>query len=151
MPSASAGSVSVIDFRRHGMVLRWHPLGGTWTALDDPPTLLHGVALIRPSQPNICIYGQDGRLLLQIGARQFELSEHSPRIRCTRGMASFGLRRSFSVESTSGGVLFSHSYWTNQGEDFFRWLASRAQEPGWRVSMGRRWTAGLPAAELRGA
>jgi len=61
------------------MVLEWHALGGTWTACDTPPPLVHGVALIGASQPNICIYGQAGRLRLQIGPNQYALSENSPR------------------------------------------------------------------------
>ena len=123
--------------------------GGTWTAYDVPPSLVHGVALIRAAQPNICVYGQCGRLRLQVGPDQYALSENSPRIKCTRGLASFGLRRRFTVESSTGGVLFSHPYWTNQGEDFFRWLAARAQDPDWRAAIGRQWSEGVPAAVLR--
>jgi hypothetical protein len=48
-------------------------------------------------------------------------------------------------------VLFSHAYWTNQGDDFFRWLAARAQDPEWRVTMARRWSEGVPATTLRAA
>ncbi|HTV98602.1 MAG TPA: hypothetical protein VME42_21605 [Steroidobacteraceae bacterium] len=151
MGSDNAGTLPVIDFRRQSMVLQWHVLGGTWTACDIPPPLVHGVALIRAAQPNICVYGQAGKLRLQVGADQFALSESSPRIRCTRGVVSFGLRRRFSVESSTGGVLFSHSYWTNQGEDFFRWLAARAQDPAWRSMMGRRWSEGVSAPVLRAA
>ena len=121
MGESNAGSVSVIDFRRHSMVLQWHVLGGTWTAYDVPPSLVHGVALIRAAQPNICVYGRAGRLRLQVGPEQYALSENSPRIKCSRGWASLGLRRRFTVESSTGGVLFSHVYWTTQAEDFFRW------------------------------
>jgi len=149
MASDNAGSVSVIDFRRLSMVLQWHVLGGTWTAHDAPPALVHGVALIRAGQPNICIYGLGGRLRLQVGPDQYALSENSPRIKCTRGVASLGLRRRFTVESTTGGVLYSHSYWTNRGEDFFRWLAGRAQDPDWRAMAGRQWSEGVSAAALR--
>jgi len=149
MAPENAGSVPVVDFRRHSMVLQWHVLGGTWTAYDVPPPLVHGIALIRAAQPNICVYGHGGRLRLQVGPEQFSLSENSPRIKCTRGVASFGLRRRFTVESSTGGVLFAHSYWTNQGEDFFHWLAMRAQDPDWRTATGRRWTEGLTAPILR--
>jgi hypothetical protein len=151
MSADDAGTVSVIDFRRHRMVLQWHVLGGTWTACDTPPPLVHGVALIRAAQPNICVYSRGGRLRLQVGPDQFALSENSPRIKCTRGVASFGLRRRFTVESTTGGLLFSHSYWTvtRGGEDFFRWLAARAQDPDWRTVTARRWTDGLTAPALR--
>jgi hypothetical protein len=149
MASDHTGTVSVIDFRRQTMVLQWHVLGGTWTAYDMPPSVVHGVALIRAAQPNICLYGHGGRLRLQVGPDQYALSENSPRIKCTRGIASFGLRRRFSVESSTGGVLFSHSYWTNRGEDFFRWLAARAQDPDWRATSGRQWSDGVPAPVLR--
>jgi hypothetical protein len=147
----NAGTVSVVDFRRQSMILQWHILGGTWTAHDTPPSLVHGVALIRAAQPNICVYGHDGRLRLQVGPQQFALSENSPRIKCTRGVASFGLRRRFTVESTTGGVLFSHSYWTaaHGGDDFFRWFAARVQDPDWRTATGRRWTEGVSATVLR--
>jgi hypothetical protein len=151
MASDNAGSVSVIDFRRQSMVLQWHVLGGTWTAYDMPPSLVHGVALIRAAQPNICVYGHAGRLRLQVGPNQYALSENSTRIKCTRGLASFGFRRRFTVESGTGGLLFSHAYWTDQGEDFFRWLATRAQDLGWRAAIGRQWSEGVQAAALRSA
>jgi hypothetical protein len=145
----NATTVSVIDFRRQSMVLQWHALGGTWTACDTPPALVHGIALIRATGPNICIYGQGGRLRLQVGANQYALSENSPRISCTRGIASFGFRRRFTVKSSSGGVLFSHSYWTNQGRDFYRWLADNAEDPDWRISCARQWSDGIASAALR--
>jgi hypothetical protein len=151
MASDNAGTVSVIDFRRHSMVLQWHVLGGTWTAYDVPPSLVHGVALIRAAQPNICVYGHGGRLRLQVGPEQYALAENSPRIKCMRGVASFGLRRRFTVESSAGGLLFSHAYWSRQGEDFFRWLAARAQDPEWRTITGQQWSSGVPAPVLRAA
>jgi hypothetical protein len=149
MSPDNATTISVIDFRRHSMALQWHALGGTWTACDNPPTLVHGVALIRASQPNICVYGQAGRLRLQIGPNQYALSENSPRISCRRGWASLGFRRRFAVESSAGGVLFSYAYWTSQHHDFFRWLATKAEDPDWRVTSGRQWSEGLTAAALR--
>lgn len=149
MTSDSANTISVVDFRRQSMVLQWHALGGTWTAYDTPPALVHGIALIRVSQPNICVYGRAGRLRLQVGANQYALSENSPRIRCTRGWASFGFRRRFSVDSSTGGLLYSYAYWTNQHHDFFRWLASKAEDPDWRVASGRQWSEGLAATALR--
>jgi hypothetical protein len=142
-------TISVIDFRRHSMVLQWHALGGTWTACDSPPPLVHGIALIRPSGPNICVYGHGGRLRLQVGANQYALSENSPRITCTRGLASFGFRRRFTVKSSTGDVLFNYSYWTNQGRDFYRWLADQAEDPDWRISSGRQWSEGVTSAALR--
>lgn len=149
MTSDNAGTVSVIDFRRHGMVLQWHVLGGTWSAHEMPPSLAHGVALIRAAQPNVCVYALNGRLRLQIGPEQYTLAENSPRIKCTRGFATFGFRRRFTVESSTGGVLFSHPYWTPQAEDFFRWLTNKAQDPDWRAATGRQWSEGVPAALLR--
>ena len=149
MAPDNAATISVLDFRRRGMVLHWHALGGTWTACDNPPLLVHGIALIRVSQPNICVYGHAGRLRLQVGPKQYALAENSPRINCTRGLASFGFRRRFTVESSTGGMLYSYAYWTNQHHDFFRWLATNAQDPDWRVSCGRQWSEGLAAAALR--
>jgi hypothetical protein len=145
----NATSIPVIDFRRRSMALQWHAHGGTWTACDTPPPLLHGVALIRASQPNICVYGQAGRLRLQVGPNQYALSENSPRITCSRGLASFGFRRRFTVESSTGGVLYSYGYWTTQHHDFFRWLAAKAEDPDWRVTSARQWSEGLAAAALR--
>jgi hypothetical protein len=145
----NATTISVIDFRRHSMVLQWHSLGGTWTACDSPPPLVHGIALIRASGPNICVYGQGGRLRLQVGPNQYALSENSPRISCTRGLASFGFRRRFTVKSSTGGVLFNYSYWTSQGRDFYRWLADKAEDPDWRITSGRQWSDGIASTALR--
>jgi hypothetical protein len=142
-------TIPVVDFRRQSMVLQWHALGGTWTACDLPPPLIHGIALISASGPNICVYGQGGRLRLQVGANQYALAENSPRISCTRGLASFGFRRRFTVKSSTSGVLYNHSYWTNQGRDFFRWLAEKAEDPDWRVSSGRLWSEGIASSALR--
>jgi hypothetical protein len=142
-------NIPVIDFRRQGMVLQWDALDGTWTACDVPPALVHGVALIRASPPNICLYARDGRLHLQVGPDQYALSERSPRIKWSRGLASLGLRRRFIIESSAGAVLFSHAYWTGQGDDFFSWLASRTADPEWRTTSGRRWSEGVEPAVLR--
>jgi len=142
-------NIPVIDFRRQSMILQWHALEGTWTACDVPPALVHGVALIRASQPNVCLYGRDGRLHLQMAADQYALSENSPYIKWQRGLASFGLRRRFTVESASGVVLASHSYWTSQGDDFFSWLVSRIADPQWRAINGQLWSEGVEATVLR--
>ncbi|MDP9084678.1 MAG: hypothetical protein M3N50_13105 [Pseudomonadota bacterium] len=149
MTSDSAQTCSVIDFRRRSMVLQWHALAGTWSPHDIPPVLVHGVALIRAVQPNICVFGRGGRLWLQIGPNEFALSENSPRISCNRVAVSFGFRRRFTVESSSGGVLFSHAYWTDQHPDFFRWLAVAAADPQWRISCGRQWSEGVAPDSLR--
>jgi hypothetical protein len=144
----AASVFPVIDFRRQSMILEWLAPSGTWAACDAPPVRVHGVALIRASQPNICLFGRGGRLYLQVGSDQYAFFEDSPRIKCTRGVASFGLRRRFTVES-GGTTLFSHAYWTNQGDDFFRWLATRAADPAWRTATGRRWSDGIDANALR--
>lgn len=146
-----ATAIPVVDFRRQRMVLNWHAPGATWTAFEAPPPLVHGIALIRGMPPNVCLYAQSGRLRLQIGARHFALSENSPRIRCVPDWRSLGLRRRFIVESSTGGVLYSQSYWAGQGPDFFRWLAGKADDPDWRVATGRRWSDGVCADALRGA
>jgi hypothetical protein len=145
----NTNTILVIDFRRRGMVLQWHSLGGTWTACESPPSLVHGIAMIRPTGPNICVYGQEGRLRLQVGPNSYALAENSPRLTCTRGLASFGFRRRFTVRSSAGGVLFSHSYWTSQGRDFYRWLSDKAADPDWRIASGRQWSDGVSSASLR--
>jgi len=48
---------------------------GTWTACDSPPALVHGIALISASGPNICLYGQGGKLRLQVGPNQYRCGE----------------------------------------------------------------------------
>jgi len=149
MTSVNTSGISVIDYRRRSMVLRWDAAGGTWSAFEDPPALVHGIAWIQPSQPNICIYGTAGRLLLQIGADQYALAENSPRIQCAVDLISLGFRRRFTVESTTGGVLFSLAYWPTRGADFFRWLADKARDPDWRSASGRQWSEGVASSVLR--
>jgi hypothetical protein len=142
-------NIPVIDFRRQSMVLDWHAASGTWTACDVPPALVHGVALIRASHPNICLFGRDSRLHLQIGPDQYPMSGNSPRIKWSRGWATLGLRRQFTVESSTDGVLLRHTYWTSQADVFFSWIASRAADPEWRAANGRRWSEGVQPAVLR--
>ena len=149
MTADSAGIVAVVDFRRQNMLLQWHVGEGTWSAYDAPPGIVHGVALIRAGQPNICLYGRGGELTLQLGSRQQTFTAHSPRIRCKAVFLSFGLRERFSVESSTGEVLFSHAYWTHQREEFFPWIAARAQDPDWRSRIAQLWSAGISAAALR--
>ena len=149
MNTGSGTSVPVMDFRRRSMALLWYTQSGTWLACDIAPALVHGVAFIRASQPNICLFGQAGRLILQIGTDQYPLSEDAPRLSCARGMASFGFRRRFTVESKSGGILFRHSYWTDRGEDFCRWLSKKASDPQWRLATRLQWSTGVAAAEIR--
>jgi hypothetical protein len=142
-------SIPVIDFRRQSMVLQWNSVNGTWAAFDDPPALVHGVALIRAAKPNICLFGRDGRLHLQVGPDQYSLSEDAPRLGWSRGSASFGLRRRFTVESSDGALLLSHAYWSRQGDEFFSWLVSRAADPEWRAATARQWSEGVQPVVLR--
>jgi hypothetical protein len=147
-PVFTTSTVAVLDYRRRSMVLQWHLLGGTWTPCEFPPSLVHGVALISPPGPNICVFGQAGRLLLQIGPNQYALAENSPRITCRGGWILFGLRRRFTVRSSGGGVLYNHGYWRGQGRDFFRWLARQAGNPDWRLVCGRQWSEGVEPSAL---
>lgn len=151
MPFVTPASVAVIDYRRRSMVLKWHASGGTWTAFEEPPALVHGIAWIQPSQPNICLYGQAGRLLLQIGSDQYALAENSPSIASVADWYSLGFRRRFVVESSTAGVLFSHRYWPGRTPDFFRWLAAKAVDPDWRAACGRQWSEGVTISVLRSA
>jgi hypothetical protein len=146
-PVDNSTTIHVMDFRRRNLVLQWHALGGTWTACEYPPQLVHGVALISPTGLNICVFGQSGRLTLQIGATPYLLEEEHPRITCRGGLLLFGLRRRFLVKSRSGQVLFSYRYWRGQGRDFFRWLAQNATNADWRAECADHWSAGVaPAA-----
>jgi hypothetical protein len=147
-PTASS-SIAVIDFRRQSMVLQWNSVSGTWSAFDDPPALVHGIALIRAAKPNICVFGRDGGLHLQVGSEQFPLSQDAPRLAWRRGSAIFGLRRRFTVESSDGAVLLSHAYWSGQGDEFFSWLVSRAADLEWRTANGRHWSDGVQPVVLR--
>jgi hypothetical protein len=149
MTVSIATTITVIDFRRQSLLLEWNLVNGSWTACDVPPALAHGVALVRASRPNICIYGHGGALHLQVDGERFVLSEKSQRLRCTDGAASFGFRKRFTVESSSGDILFKHSFWTGQGDEFFAWLAKRAADPVWRADCGRRWSEGVDASVLR--
>jgi hypothetical protein len=145
-PVDNSTTIHVMDFRRRNLVLQWHALGGTWTACEYPPALVHGVALISPTGLNICVFGQSGRLTLQIGPTPYLLEEEQPRITCRGGML-FGLRRRFLVKSRSGQVLFSYRYWRGQGRDFFRWFAHNASNSDWRTECADHWSAGVaPAA-----
>jgi len=144
-----ASKIPVIDFRRQSMVLQWNSVNGTWAAFDDPPALVHGVALIRASRPNICLFGRDDRLHLQVGSDQYSLAEDDPRLALSRGSATFGLRRRFTVVSSNGATLLNHAYWNGQGDEFFSWLVSRAADPEWRAANARQWSGGVQPGVLR--
>jgi len=141
-------SIAVIDFRRQGMVLSWEPQSGTWTACDVPPALVHGVALIRASHPNVCLFAQGGRLHIQVGSDVCALGDDAPSLNWSRGLAGIGMRR-FTVESREGGKLLAHACWDTQGDDFFSWLVEHAANPAWRAASGRLWSEGVEPAALR--
>ena len=61
------------------------PLTGPWHRLDPPSATEH--LRLRPRRPPA----------FAGGAEQFALSENSPRIKCSRGVVSFGLRRAISA------------------------------------------------------
>jgi len=149
MGATSTAGIPVIDFRRQSMVLQWNSVNGTWVAFDDPPALVHGVALIRAAEPNICLFARDGRLHLQVGSEQYSLAEDAPRLTWSRGSATFGLRRRFTVESSDGALLLSHAYWNGQGDEFFSWLVSRAADLEWRATNARQWSYGVQPTILR--
>jgi len=149
MAPTSASNIPVVDFRRQSMVLQWNSVNGTWAAFDDPPALVHGVALIRAAKPNICLFGRDGRLHLQVGSEQYSLAEDAPRLTWSRGSATFGFRRRFTVESSDGALLLSHAYWSSQGDEFFSWLVARAADLEWLAANARQWSDGVQPTKLR--
>src|ERR1700759_3899137 len=140
-------TVAVVDFRRTGMVLNWHTLGGTRTACDVRRSLVHGIALIRPDQPNMCLYAQGGQLTLQIGPNAFAVDPDAPRISCTLDLLSLGFKRRFRLERDRA-TLYSYAYWQAQGADFFVWLAESSKDPGCRRECARQWSQGVPPAQL---
>ena len=142
-------SIPVIDFRRQSMVLAWDPEGGAWSAYDVPPALVHGVALIRATQPNICVFAQGDRLQIQVGAEIFALGADSPSLNWNRGLAGLGPRRRFTIETRDGEKLLSQEWWDGKGDDFFSWLVAHAADPGWRASSRHRWSEGIEPAVLR--
>jgi len=150
MDSAPSDGIGVVDFRRQGMFLRWQVASGTWVACDVPPALVHGIALIRAAGPNLCLFGWNDRLHLQVGREIHELAGEGLRIKCGPVLASLGLRRRFVIED-SGRVLYRTSYWTGQNDDFCRWLAARAANPDWRLERGRSWSAGASPGAVRSA
>ena len=149
MGATSTAGIPVIDFRRQSMVLQWNSVNGTWVAFDDPPALVHGVALIRAAEPNICLFARDGGLHLQVGSEQYSLAEDAPRLTWSRGSATFGLRRRFTVESSDGAILLSHAYWNGQGDEFFSWLVSRVGDLEWRTANARQWSEGVQPIVVR--
>ena len=151
MTASRRTTIVVIDFRRQSLMLEWNAMQGTWIGCDVPPPRAYGIALIRASPPNICVYGSKDALYLQVAAERWLLSERSPQLKCTREVASLGLRKRFSVESREGSVMSEHTFWAGQGDEFFDWLTDRAADPVWRAATGPHWSAGVEPAALRSA
>ncbi len=144
-------SVAVIDYRRRGMLLAWHPASASWSGLESSPQWVHGVALIRGTPPNICLYGFEGRLILQIGTDQHVLDGRHPRVRCARSIASLGLRCRFWIEGDDGKVAYRQAFWAGERRNYFAWLAHRIADPGWCEAASREWSSGVTASVLRSA
>ena len=141
--------ISVLDFRRRRMSVRWNVALSSWTALEETPALVHGIALIRPALPSVCLYGHAERLYLQIGAERFLLEALAPQLRCEPELISGGLRRIFSVQSAQREALYSERYWAISGPDFFSALARKGIDPQWRSDSAALWSAGIDSALLR--
>jgi hypothetical protein len=149
MIDGPAPIISVLDFRRRRMSVRWNIATGSWTAHEESPKLVYGIALIRPVQPHLCLYGHEGRLILQIAKDQYALNEESLRITSEREWRTLGFGRRFKVEASPFNILFAHRYWSNSGPDFFKFLAEKAQDPNWRSESAREWSNGIDSAKLR--
>ena len=141
--------ISVLDFRRRRMSVRWNVALSSWTALEETPALVHGIALIRPALPSVCLYGHSEKLFLQIGAERFLLAALEPQLRCEPELISGGLRRIFSVQSVQRETLYSERYWALSGPDFFSALARKSIEPQWRSVSAALWSTGIDSALLR--
>jgi hypothetical protein len=141
--------LAVIDFRRRRMILDWHTADGTWTASDTAAPLLHGIALIRASQPNICVYGLAGQLYFQAGTTRFRLEADTPRLTLASALPTFGFRRRFDVAGRGGETLFGIRYWSTERRDFFQWLTARAADAAWRRACGTLWSDGVAEDALR--
>ena len=149
MTADAAHIITVLDFRRRRMAVRWDVAKATWASHEEAAALVHGIALIRPGQAAVCLYGHAGQLILQIGDLQLALRETDPKISCEPELLSAGLRRSFRIVAGAGGTLYSERYWAGNAPDFLRLLAQQAADPQWRSSCARLWTDGIDAAALR--
>lgn len=131
------------------MSVRWNVGLSSWTALEETPVRVHGIALIRPALPSVCLYGYDGMLYLQIGAERFALEALTPQIRCEPELISGGLRRIFSVLATPRELLYSERYWALSGPDFFHVLARKGVDAQWRSDSAAAWSTGIDSTLLR--
>jgi hypothetical protein len=154
MSDTTQGTISVLDFRRRRMAVQWNIESGAWVSHEEAPALVHGIALIRPSCANICLYGHDGSLILQIGADHHVLADAgaahmSVVIKCGRVALSLGFRREIAVKAASGAALFTHQYWIDSQPDFFKMLADKTASEEWRAASARSWSEGVSSAQLR--
>jgi len=134
-------NIPVIDFRRQSMILQWHALEARGRLAMFPGARARSGIDTRLATQRVPVrtgrapaFADGGGSICAVG--KFSLHQMQ------RGLASFGLRRRFTVESASGVVLASHSYWTSQGDDFFSWLVSRIADPQWRAINGQLWSEG---------
>ena len=141
--------ISVLDFRRRRMSVRWNVALSSWTALEETPALVHGIVLIRPALPSVCLYGHAQNLYLQIGVERFLLEAAVPQLRCEPELISGGLRRIFSVQSAQREGLYSERYWALSGPDFFHTLARKSVDPHWRSDSAASWSVGIDSTLLR--
>ena len=122
----NAATIPVVDFRRQSMVLQWHALGGTWTACDTPPA----------AGARHCVDPRHAAQYLRLWTRRHACGCRSARtnMRWRKIRRESAARAAWQASafagaspsrSSTGGMLFSHSYWTNQAQDFFRWLADQ--------------------------
>ena len=159
MSETFQSTVAVLDFRRRRMSVQWNIASGDWSAHEEAPALVYGLALIRPGAGNNCLYGHDGALILQIGADQHVLADTvsmdgSPTdsaisIHCNRIALSVGFRREILVQSGDGAELFRHQYWIGSDPDFFKLLADKTASMAWRLLSASSWSAGVSSALLR--
>ena len=122
-------SIPVIDFRRHSMVLEWHALGGTWTAYDTPPPLVHGVALIRPRIPTSACWARRPIAPANWSEPVRTGGKLAPHHCAAAAWRVSDLRRRFTVESSTGGVLYSYAYWTSKATISFAGSPRGRQTP----------------------
>jgi len=159
MSDMSQGTVSVLDFRRRRMAVQWNVASGGWSSHEEAPALVHGIALIRPAADNLCLYGHDGALILQIGAEHHVLADAGTAdpdatpagitIQCDRIALSLGMRRQIIVKSRDGNALFTHQYWIGSHADFFKLLADKTASAEWRAACARTWSDGVSSTLLR--
>ena len=143
-PSDNATTISVIDFRRHSMVLQWHALGGTWTACDTPPALVHGIALIRASRTQY-LRVWSGRALAPAGRPESirvggKFAAHQLHARLGQLRISPALHRRDRAPAACCSAI---PIGPIKARISYRWLADKAEDPDWRVTSGRQWSEGV--------